>query len=195
MERSSLHVTFKRLPQEQLRPLRKQWKFKSRDKFVFLKAMKDVLPRSVDEVTKETTPKRIEEAARIVRAGLVALGPTLLPVMIPSQAYDVILHDITKNRFDIMCDTRVVLDSAETDLRELNSEVRGRVGGWVPLRCRLSLVVVVVDSVGGCLYVVGSLLLLLLLLLLFLFFLLWLLLWLFLLFLLLCVSATGVLVP
>ena len=37
--------------------------------------------------------------------------------------YDVILHDITKNRFDIMCDNRVVLDSSEADLRELNSEV------------------------------------------------------------------------
>mgnify|MGYP000208992932 CR=1 FL=1 len=47
--------------------------------------MKDVLPRTIDEVN-DTTPKRIEEATRIVRAGLVGLGPSLIPVLIPAQA-------------------------------------------------------------------------------------------------------------
>jgi hypothetical protein len=119
VERSSLHITFVRVPHEQLRPLRKQWNFKAREKFSFVKSIKDTLPRSIDEVVP-TTLQLIDDAQRLIRSGLVGLGPSIITSLLPSQAYDVVMHNIAKNRFDIANDDRVILDSSEVVLESLN---------------------------------------------------------------------------
>ena len=73
----------------------------------------------------QITIQNLNKAKQIVRDGLVALGPTHTPVEIPFQKADVILHNIAKNRFDIVCkdpqdEDRLVLDSSEIDLRNLD---------------------------------------------------------------------------